>query len=94
MKKWGIIAFVAMLLTALAVSGALAADKADWKVGGTWNYTIKMPEYTDTFGGIDVKVSAEQKGIIIITAADSGKEERLAEGYVSLTIRKIEGYGL
>ena len=74
MKKLGIIVVTAMLLTVLAVSGAFAADKADWKVGGSWDYAITIPEFTAEFEGVPVKISAEQTGIIDITAVDSEKE--------------------
>ncbi|MBQ0055432.1 MAG: SYNERG-CTERM sorting domain-containing protein [Synergistaceae bacterium] len=65
--------------------GKQEEQKAVWKVGGEWNYTITLPEFTDTFDGVPVKISAEQTGIITITAADSEKEagkERIAGGAV------------
>ena len=65
--------------------GKQEEQKAVWKVGGEWNYTITLPEFTDTFDGVPVKISAEQTGNITITAADSEKEagkERIAGGAV------------
>ncbi|MDO4987652.1 MAG: Synerg-CTERM sorting domain-containing protein [Synergistes sp.] len=92
MKRFSIIAIVAMLLTACAVSGATAADKDNWKIGGKWNYKSELPYQQIKIPGIsdDIFVELKETGVIDVQTEEVPEGEKTVEYMTCLKLSSVK----